>query len=536
MKIPLWLLLAFLAPQATAQNIVVNGSFESYGPPLSAWSTTESYNVDNTDPADGLLFAMLTGNLYQDLPTVPGQVYQLRYAVAGWPLHQGLTTLQTYWGGTLVATTIFDTTGHSNENLGWIYVTNNVLATASPTRLWFANPTYGSTIVPDLDAVSAVPIDATPTACIGAPAGIVSWWKGQSNAFDSASANNHGTLLNGAGFTNGLIGSAFYFDGSNQCVQIPYKSSLAASNYTIETWVQPLAPIDVNTQAVLFAQNNGQCQLLARPGVIGLRIALQFAVDASTSASVESSSEIPLGQFSHVAGTWDGSTLRLYINGALDAQNTPGAVPFDSTCPFYIGGIYNTNLGNCNNIGGFFNGVVDDVSYYSRALADGEISYIFHAGSLGKCAIVHAPSLTLQPVSKTIYAGSLVTFTANAIGDAPIGYQWRFNGADIAGQTTNSLSLTNVQAAKAGNYTVVAINASGSVSSSNALLTIVPAPPCVTVTNGLVGWWRGETNLFDSWDSNDGAPLASGRPNSPSSHSFPVKSARRSISTAMASL
>jgi len=98
MKTPLWLLLATLALQAPAQNIVVNGSFESYGPPLNGWNTTESYNVGNSSPADGQLFVMLSGNLYQDLPTVPGQVYQLRYAVAGWPLYQGLVTLQTYWG------------------------------------------------------------------------------------------------------------------------------------------------------------------------------------------------------------------------------------------------------------------------------------------------------------------------------------------------------------------------------------------------------------------------------------------------------
>src|SRR6267142_1331131 len=83
MKTPLWLLLATLALQAPAQNIVVNGSFESYGPPLNGWNTTESYNVGNSSPADGQLFVMLSGNLYQDLPTVPGQVYQLRYAVAG---------------------------------------------------------------------------------------------------------------------------------------------------------------------------------------------------------------------------------------------------------------------------------------------------------------------------------------------------------------------------------------------------------------------------------------------------------------------
>jgi len=131
-----------------------------------------------------------------------------------------------------------------------------------------------------------------------------------------------------------------------------------------------------------------------------------------------------------------------------------------------------------------------DNEYYNRALSSSEISYIFTRG-----AWVNAPWFILHPSrsnpsAKRFNAGSLVTFTANAAGDAPIGYQWRFNGADLVGQKSNSLSLTNVQSANAGNYSVAAINAAGSVSSSNALLTILPAPPCVTVTNGLVGWWK----------------------------------------------
>src|SRR5262249_55334369 len=154
------------------------------------------------------------------------------------------------------------------------------------------------------------------------------------------------------------------------------------------------------------------------------------------------------------------------------------------------------------------NGVIDEVSYYRRALSDSEINFIFQAGSLGKCAIAHPPTFLVQPVSKTVYAGSTVTFTAGATGDVPIGYQWQFNGANLSGQTTISLTLTNVGFAKAGNYSLQAINAAGSTSSSNALLSVLPAPPCITVTNGLISWWRAETNLFDGWDSNDGAPLS----------------------------
>jgi len=66
----------------------------------------------------------------------------------------------------------------------------------------------------------------------------------------------------------------------------------------------------------------------------------------------------------------------------------------------------------------------------------------------GSSSIPHGSN----PSAKTVYAGSLVTFTANAAGDAPIGYQWRFNGADLVGQKSNSLSLTNVQSQMRGNY------------------------------------------------------------------------------------
>src|SRR5215470_1726853 len=180
--------LSTLALQLPAQNVVVNGSFETFGTNIIGWNSTEGWTWAGatTTAADGQAFVFLSGNLYQDLPTVPGQVYRLRYAVAGNPAYQGPTPLQTFWAGNLVATTVFDTTGHSNENLGWIYITNNVLATAGTTRLWFANPNYGTSIVPDLDAVSAIPVDEPPTTCIGVPAGIISSWKGESNALDTA--------------------------------------------------------------------------------------------------------------------------------------------------------------------------------------------------------------------------------------------------------------------------------------------------------------------------------------------------------------
>jgi hypothetical protein len=89
--------------------------------------------------------------------------------------------------------------------------------------------------------------------------------------------------------------------------------------------------------------------------------------------------------------------------------------------------------------------------------------------------------------------GSNVTFTVLATGLAPLTYQWRFGGQDIAGATNGSLTLTNVTLAQEGAYDVLVTDRVGSTASSTALLSILLTPAFAQVpTNQLV--WAG-TNL-----------------------------------------
>ena len=87
-------------------------------------------------------------------------------------------------------------------------------------------------------------------------------------------------------------------------------------------------------------------------------------------------------------------------------------------------------------------------------------------------AALQPPAITSQPDSQTVSAGSNVTFTVGASGSNPLGYQWRFNGTNLAGATTLSLSLTNVQTASAGAYDVVISNAAGLAASAPATLAV----------------------------------------------------------------
>ncbi|HXJ72778.1 MAG TPA: immunoglobulin domain-containing protein, partial [Candidatus Dormibacteraeota bacterium] len=86
------------------------------------------------------------------------------------------------------------------------------------------------------------------------------------------------------------------------------------------------------------------------------------------------------------------------------------------------------------------------------------------------------PVITSQPVSRAATNGATVVFSVGASGAAPLTYQWRHDGNDIAGASGSTLTLANVQAADAGSYSAVVRNTSGSVTSAEATLRIVEAP------------------------------------------------------------
>lgn len=93
----------------------------------------------------------------------------------------------------------------------------------------------------------------------------------------------------------------------------------------------------------------------------------------------------------------------------------------------------------------------------------------------------NSPSFTTLPLSQTVNAGATVTFTAAATGTPAPTFQWQRSGTNLPGATGASLVLNSVQPSDAGNYSVVASNAAGQVTSPAATLTVnAPTPPAVT--------------------------------------------------------
>ena len=115
--------------------------------------------------------------------------------------------------------------------------------------------------------------------------------------------------------------------------------------------------------------------------------------------------------------------------------------------------------------------------------------------------IPSGPVITLQPASQFALAGATVNFTAAALGNAPLSYQWQQNqtnlsdGGTVSGSGTSTLTLGPVSATNAGAYTVVVSNALNSVTSTGAVFSVYALADTELLQNG--GF---ETGDFSFWN------------------------------------
>jgi sugar lactone lactonase YvrE len=109
-----------------------------------------------------------------------------------------------------------------------------------------------------------------------------------------------------------------------------------------------------------------------------------------------------------------------------------------------------------------------------------------------------APVIQTQPQSQTVTLGNAVQFSVTATGRPAPTYQWYHDGVVIGGATLSTYNGGNAASTDAGSYTVVVTNASGSVTSSAATLTVNPVvtPPLVKDTGGSGGGGGGAPSLW----------------------------------------
>jgi len=95
--------------------------------------------------------------------------------------------------------------------------------------------------------------------------------------------------------------------------------------------------------------------------------------------------------------------------------------------------------------------------------------------------VTDPPAITIQPVSQTNVVGASASFSVAVSGTPPFTYQWIFNTTNLPGATNAWLSLSNLQPAQAGSYSVLVTNNYGSTNSADAMLTVLTYPPTLTL-------------------------------------------------------
>ena len=180
---------------------------------------------------------------------------------------------------------------------------------------------------------------------------------------DSSPEGNDGAR-EGPTWVTGLVDNALSFDGVNDYVQVPHSASLNISDViTLEAWIYMPARSSDLWGYVLCKYTYTIYGL-----IIGGTTApgdLQFWIGNSSVFSAAPHATLSLNTWYHVVATFDGSVMKLYINGALNASTTVTRTIPTSTEDLFIGDRYDHTR--------HFKGVIDEVRIYNRALSAREI-------------------------------------------------------------------------------------------------------------------------------------------------------------------
>jgi hypothetical protein len=315
-----------------------------------------------------------------------------------------------------------------------------------------------------------------------------SYWRlneagGSPYAFDfyGGYTATYGSTL--AGGVNGPLPSDWPgFETTNTAVQFFYNTygswitapplNLNTNTVTIAAWINPITDMTSNYVGLVYQRQGltisglSYGNSLNHLGYNWNNVAADYNWDSGLT--------VPVGQWSFAAVVIEPTRATVYLyntNGQSAAANVqPHAMqPFDGTT--YIG---------TDPFGGFggrnFNGTIDEVSIWNRALSGDQIAALYTAAT----GVGVRPSVVLQPLPTIIYVGKTNQLTLTAAGTGPYAYQWYTNGVaitnggDILGANGPTLSFTNAALGDSANYYCVVTTALGRATSSIVAVTVLP--------------------------------------------------------------
>ena len=208
-------------------------------------------------------------------------------------------------------------------------------------------------------------LDAPPDAAL--PLGLVAWWKLDDDPSDGvldSSGHGHTGTCSGTCPTlvAGKLGMAYAFDAAaSEAIVVPDSNDFRG-DVTIAAWFYGNAATT-------------SLSMLAKPVSTGtdnswqleLRETDKVSFSGGTTHYLDSANVVTRSAWHHAAGTWDGTTKRLYIDGVL-SSSVAATLSYD-THTVYLGADNNSGTTTL-----YFSGMLDDLRVYSRVLSDTEIA------------------------------------------------------------------------------------------------------------------------------------------------------------------
>ena len=296
--------------------------------------------------------------------------------------------------------------------------------------------------------------------------GLVSWWSFSGNANDGTINNNNGTNYGATLVSDrfSVANRAYSFDGVHDSIVVADSPTLQFSTHaqSFSFWLKiPSLPNPVNEEAIFEKMDQHLAVDLSGASAQGFRIdflpsgdiayAIRSGISSSWGVCTIPHSNFATNQYFHIVFTNDGNTMKGYCNGINISSTTipSGTAIGSNSFPLLIGKERWTSLGSSMDL---FNGIIDDIGVWDRALTQTEVTQIYSSNA-ASCT----PDITTALVAQYDFSGNSndvsgnnnngtvhgATLVSDRYGNPNSAYSFDGSSSYIDVPNNNSLNFSN---------------------------------------------------------------------------------------------